>query len=1308
MHIGVLGPLRVEVAGRPVELGGPVPRRVLAALVADAGRVVSVDRLVDAVWGEAPPPSAVKTLQSYVTRLRAGLAGERAARRARGLDVIVTAPPGYRLVVAPDAIDAEVFVENIRMARSAVDGGEAGVADRLLTEAFGLWRGPPYGEFADAAFGVAEARRLEEVRLSGLEVRLDAGLVCGRDAEVVAEAEALCAAHPWRERFWAQLMIALYRCGRQADALSAFQRVRRALAEEVGADPGPALRLLEQQILRQDRDLDAPPRPGGESAPGERVPEISDVPAERRVATVLVAAIGPSAEQPAWADPERADALLDSFRVVCAEAVADAGGVVTEQTEAGVGASFGALYAGVATGELLRRGGPRGVAVSGEPVRTATGLRHAARPGEILVGERALAAARHRFELTAVAGRATGAGPPLRGAALVAHREQPRPRAVAGLRRTFVGRGDELDALAAAYRRAVDLGRPQVTTVIGEAGVGKSTLVDRLAARLAAGSPAPVLHGGRCLAYGQGITYGALGEILRTNLGIEVDASADRVLDRLAGREILGLTLGLDTAGDLDPRDARERLHTAWVALVDQMLSDTPAVFVVEDLHWAQAPLLDLVGDLIREVTGPLLMVATARPEYAEIHPDALGSRRQQHTIWLERLTDEQAQTMLKALLGEAPTDALRRSILAPAEGNPFFIEELLATLVDRGLLTPSGTGWRLADENADLLIPDTIRSALAVRIDCLGNDARSTLQAAAVAGRVFTAAAVGRLLHPARPDLGELVDRDFIRRQHHGTTAADLSYTFKHALTRQVAYDLLPAARRARLHAAFGDLLADGDDLDERAPLLAHHYAEAARPDLANVAWADDPQTRTRIEAQAVAWLRRAGALATRRYAVDEALALLHRALDLAPPAATQAELWRAVADAHDARFDETAFWAALQHSVDVCDDPQSQAEAYSRMLNAVTDWRLVASALPSDDTVEAWMERALALAQPGTPAHTRALITRGSWFPEYFPALAQQNLAAAESGDDADNLGNAYAHQQILAQRERRYSDAFDWSLRRIPLSEDPSVVGERYRMPLTPLIALGRFAEAREYAARYVAIAARQTRGDRLVAVAWSIELETMAQEWSRVLDVEERAHRSIRENIGRRHVGAIRALLLCAVARVHLGEHAQAAPLVQLAEHLAAGHDDRLAAPRIRLALAHHDLDQAAALMPAAPRDLKIWATGYLLDLQITRLDALTALDNQAGVEAEAPPHLGTGDFVDAVAKRALGAVHRDAALLREAAQAFAQMDLPAHVALTRSHAQAVGRPLKKSLPRVTQGEYVGAERGDTPDGPGACS
>ncbi len=278
MQLGVLGPLQVSSADRVWSPGGPKERRLLAILVLHLGEVVSVEALADALWEGAPPRSAVKTLQVYVTRLRAALT----AGQADG-DVVRTVGRGYRLTVDRDAVDAYVFVTLVRRARWALDEGAPGEAERYLVEAFALWRGEPYGEFADGGWFAAEAQRLIETRLAGLEVRLAAGLAVGGDADVVAEAQALCAAHPLHEQFWVHLVTALYRCGRQADALAALRRVRAVLAEEIGADPGVELRTLEQRVLRQDPTLAAPAHPHGAAPlPAELDPAAGRYSAGRR------------------------------------------------------------------------------------------------------------------------------------------------------------------------------------------------------------------------------------------------------------------------------------------------------------------------------------------------------------------------------------------------------------------------------------------------------------------------------------------------------------------------------------------------------------------------------------------------------------------------------------------------------------------------------------------------------------------------------------------------------------------------------------------------------------------------------------------------------------------------------------------------------------------------------------------------------------------------------------------------------------------------------------------------------------------
>jgi WD40 repeat protein/DNA-binding SARP family transcriptional activator len=269
MRFRVLGPLEVEADGDPVVLRGQKERLLLAQLLTRPNQVVPVEALVLGLWGEHPPPSAAKTLQSHVVRLRRALEPGR-ARRAPG-EVLVTREPGYLLRVAPGALDATRFEELTAAGRRTLGGGSIEVAGSLLREALGLWRGRAFEEFLDADFGAAESDRLAELRLVAVEDRVEADLRLGRHRELVAELEGLVREQPLRERLWAQLLLALYRSGRQADALLAYQRARSILVEELGIDPGADLRRLQAAVLAQDPGLDLP-RPT-ETAAAEELPE---------------------------------------------------------------------------------------------------------------------------------------------------------------------------------------------------------------------------------------------------------------------------------------------------------------------------------------------------------------------------------------------------------------------------------------------------------------------------------------------------------------------------------------------------------------------------------------------------------------------------------------------------------------------------------------------------------------------------------------------------------------------------------------------------------------------------------------------------------------------------------------------------------------------------------------------------------------------------------------------------------------------------------------------------------------------------
>jgi YVTN family beta-propeller protein len=260
MRFGVLGPLSVSLDGGAVSLGGRKQRTLLAVLLLHANAVVSRDDLVDALWGERTPPSASDSLDTYVYRLRKQLGSDRLLRER----------DGYRLRVDDGELDVDRFEELVARARGAVDAADHRAAGALLTEALGLWRGPAWVGHLDNPAVFADAERLEERRLSALESRLEAELSSGEGAELVSELEQLVGQHPLRERLLAALMLALYRAGRQTDALEVFQTARQGLLDELGLELGPELREVQQRILQHDPTLGAPRRFRSVSRPGSR------------------------------------------------------------------------------------------------------------------------------------------------------------------------------------------------------------------------------------------------------------------------------------------------------------------------------------------------------------------------------------------------------------------------------------------------------------------------------------------------------------------------------------------------------------------------------------------------------------------------------------------------------------------------------------------------------------------------------------------------------------------------------------------------------------------------------------------------------------------------------------------------------------------------------------------------------------------------------------------------------------------------------------------------------------------------------
>jgi DNA-binding SARP family transcriptional activator len=260
MLFRVLGPLEVESDNGRLTLGGARQRAVLATLVLHVNEVVGRDRLVEAVWGESPPDTAASALQGYISALRKTL----------GADVIVTRAPGYALEAGPDLVDLHRFQSLAATGAEALASGDATRAAELLRQALGLWRGEPLADLDSVEFVRLERLRLEELRLGALADRIDADLQLGRHAELVGELRSLVGEHPLRERSRAQLMLALYRSGRQAEALDVYQHGRSLFAAELGIEPGEPLKRLERAILQQDEALAPPPGAARRKTPPQR------------------------------------------------------------------------------------------------------------------------------------------------------------------------------------------------------------------------------------------------------------------------------------------------------------------------------------------------------------------------------------------------------------------------------------------------------------------------------------------------------------------------------------------------------------------------------------------------------------------------------------------------------------------------------------------------------------------------------------------------------------------------------------------------------------------------------------------------------------------------------------------------------------------------------------------------------------------------------------------------------------------------------------------------------------------------------
>jgi DNA-binding SARP family transcriptional activator len=914
----VLGAVEVVVDGVATRIGSPIQRTLLALLLTHPNDIVSTDRIIDVLW-PGNPPEARRKLWFHVSRLR-GILQRGGAEDAAG-GMLATRPAGYTLRIDPDQLDAARFERLTSSARSVLEN-EPARAGEMLRRALALWRGRPFEDVFHEDAVSSEVARLDGLRLKALEERLEADLALGRAGELIPELEVLVAEHPFREHLRGQLMLALYRAGRQAEALAAYRQARQTLVEELGIEPSDGLKDLHRRMLGQDPTLGGT-RPPRTTAPRE----------ERKVVTVFFADLVDFTAAAERLDPEDIRAFLMPYYTHIRSELERFGGRVEKFIGDAVMALFGAPVAheddperavraalairdwlaaqdgsqqariAVATGEAHVTLG--GLATEGEPVavgnvvNTAARLQVAAPVNGVLVSEKTFQATRHAIEYREAGPvAAKGKSAPIKAWEAIRVLAQPGVD-LSRHHSPFIGRERELAVLQERLAWAASECSPQLVTILGVPGIGKTRLVSELQQATAEADQPPRWRQGRSLPYGEGVSFWALGEMVKAEAGIlESDATqmVDRKLRKAVRRMVedpaearriatyLGALIGL---GGEEPATADRRGETfaAWRHFLEALADERPLVLLFEDLHWADDALLDFVDELVDRVSGvPLLVLATARPELLERRPGWAGGKPSALTLSLSPLSESDTARLIAALLERSMLPAEpHEALLDRIGGNPLYAEQFCRMLAEKGRLEE---------------VPESLQGIIAARLDALADVEKRLLQDAAVVGKVFWLGALeamgGITLRDADELLQPLVRREFVQRARHSSVAGDTEYAFRHELLRDVAYDEITRAGKAERHRRTAEWIDSLGRAEDHAELLAHHYLAAL--DYAGATGEDV----TDVVDRARQALQSAGLRATRLSANERSVEYFSRAIDLLGLLPEGDERTRAEAELH------------------------------------------------------------------------------------------------------------------------------------------------------------------------------------------------------------------------------------------------------------------------------------------------------------------------------------------------------------------------------------------------------------------------
>lgn len=580
-----------------------------------------------------------------------------------------------------------------------------------------------------------------------------------------------------------------------------------------------------------------------------------------------------------------------------------------------LGASNGSsalrLRAGVLTGEAAVSIGATGQGmVTGDLVNTASRIQAAATPGTVLVGD-----STHRATEASIVYASAGTRE-LKGKtepiqlwqALRVIANRGGEGRSAGLESPFVGRDRELRLVKESFHATIDDGTARLLSIVGVAGMGKSRLSWEFEKYADGLFDTVYWHRGRCLAYGEGVAYWALADMVRMRARIVEDEPSETAIPKLA-EAIAEAVADAAERAFIEPRlqhllglteriaPDREDLFSAWRLFVERMAEAHPVVMVFEDIHWADAALLEFVEALLERSRGyPIFVLTLARPDLLERHP-GFGARVRSFTsITLDPLTDEFVDALLEGLVPGIDTEAVAR-IRERAEGVPFYAVETVRMLLDRGLVEPGETGYRVTGDLSALQIPETLQTLIAARLDGLGTAERALLQNASVLGKTFNARGIAALSgadeSDLKPLLDELVRKELVYLDSDPFSPERGQYGFLQALVQRVAYETLARRDRKAKHLAAAGYLAEqaGIEADEIAEVIAAHHLDAY--------WADeDADDAEKIRASARGWLERAGERAISLVATEEAQRAFESAAELASNPAEHARLLERAGD--------------------------------------------------------------------------------------------------------------------------------------------------------------------------------------------------------------------------------------------------------------------------------------------------------------------------------------------------------------------------------------------------------------------------